>query len=243
MQYVFFFFSSRRRHTRYISVTGVQTCALPISYTVNFKGGITDTNSIGSIPIASKNGSLVYVRDVAHVFNGLAPATTYSRLSLNGKPTQNAITFSVYKQTSASTGGVALAVQKELTKLQKTTLSGFNVYISPATNMSVQIGKQLGNLAKTGLETVALVLLVLLITIGWREAVVAALSIPLSFLIAFVGLYLTGNSLNFISLFALILAVGILVDSGIVVTEAIHARMRGNGDARSEEHTSELQSH
>ena len=202
-----------------------------ISYTVNFKGKITDPSIIGSLPVAYKNGSLVYVRDVAQVFNGLAPATTYSRLSLYGKPTQNAITFSVYKQSSASTAGVAIAVHKELTKLQKTTLSGFDVYISPATNMGVQVGKQLGDLAKTGAETVALVLLVLLITIGWREAVVAALSIPLSFLIAFIGLYLTGNSLNFISLFALILAVGILVDSGIVITEAIHARMRGDGNA------------
>jgi HAE1 family hydrophobic/amphiphilic exporter-1 len=90
----------------------------------------------------------------------------------------------------------------------------------------VQIGKQLGDLTETGLITVLFVIIVLLLTIGWREALVAGLSIPLSFLIAFIGLYFTGNTLNFISLFALILAVGILVDSGIVVTEAIHARLR-----------------
>ncbi|HQU07856.1 MAG: hypothetical protein B7X04_02185 [Parcubacteria group bacterium 21-54-25] len=202
-----------------------------VSYTVNFKGGITDPATINNVVVASKNGAAVYVRDVAQVINGLAPATTYSRLSLGGKPAQNAITFSVYKQSSASTQGVASAVKDALQSLQKTTLAGFTVYVSPATDMSVQVGKQLGDLAKTGVETVALVLLVLLITIGWREAVVAAISIPLSFLIAFIGLYMTGNSLNFISLFALILAVGILVDSGIVVTEAIHARMRGNGGA------------
>ncbi len=202
-----------------------------VSYSINFKGGITNPNTINNVVVTDKNGSLVYVRDVAHVFNGLAPSTTYSRLSLGGKTTQNAITFSVYKQSGASIAGVANAVHAELNILKKTTLLGFNVYISPATNMGVQVGKQLGELARTGLETVVLVLLVLLITIGWREAFVAALSIPLSFLIAFIGLYMTGNSLNFISLFALILAVGILVDSGIVVTEAIHTRIRENGDA------------
>ncbi len=207
-----------------------------VSYGVNFKGAISNTDTIKNVVIADKNGSLVYVRDVAQVFNGLAPATTYSRLSLKGKPAQNAITFSVYKQSSASIGGVADAVRHELDTLKKTTLAGYSVYISPSTDMGVQVNKQLGELAKTGVETVVLVLLVLLLTIGWREAFVAALSIPLSFLIAFIGLYFTGNSLNFISLFALILAVGILVDSGIVVTEAIHTRMRGNDRALEAAH-------
>ncbi|MFZ2719661.1 MAG: efflux RND transporter permease subunit, partial [Minisyncoccia bacterium] len=81
-------------------------------------------------------------------------------------------------------------------------------------------------LTRVGLETIALVMLSLLLTIGWRESIVAAVSIPLSFLIAFVGLWLSGNTINFISLFALILAIGILIDGGIVVTEAIHTRMR-----------------
>jgi len=47
----------------------------------------------------------------------------------------------------------------------------------------------------------------------------SALSIPLSFVIAFIGLYASGNTINFLSLFSLILAIGILVDSGIVITE------------------------
>ena len=57
-------------------------------------------------------------------------------------------------------------------------------------------------------------MLTLFITIGWRESLVAAVSIPLSFLIAFIGLAYSGNTLNFVSLFALILAIGVLVDSG-----------------------------
>ncbi|HUX80944.1 MAG TPA: efflux RND transporter permease subunit [Candidatus Paceibacterota bacterium] len=207
-----------------------------ISYTVNFQGSITDTNAIQNIVVANQNGTLIYVRDVAKVFDGLAPATTYSRLSIGGQPSRNAITFSIYKQSDASIQGVGDAVRQALTDMKGTTLAGLHVYISPATDMGVQVGKQLGELAKTGLETVALVILVLLITIGWRESIVAAISIPLSFLIAFIGLYLTGNSLNFITLFALILAVGILVDSGIVVTEAIHTRMRDNNSALAAAH-------
>jgi len=197
-----------------------------VDYDINFKGGIDDPAQIPGIVVGTRGNSPVYLSDIATISDGLAPATTYSRLSLAGKPSDNAITLLVYRQSGASIQGVAAAADKELTALQSTTLKGMNVFVSPATDQSVQINQQLGSLSETGLETVALVIIALLLTIGWRESLVAALAIPLSFLIAFIGLYFTGNTLNFISLFALILAVGILVDSGIVVTEAIHARMR-----------------
>lgn len=201
-----------------------------VNYDVNFKGGITDPSEIANIAVGSKNGAPIYLRDVALVSDGLASPSTYSRLSIGGKPSSQAVTLTVYKQSSASIEGVAAGVRAKFAELQKTTLASSAVYISPSTDQGVQVAKQLRELATTGLETVVLVVLVLLLTIGWRESLVAALSIPLSFLIAFIGLYLTGNTLNFISLFALILAVGILVDTGIVVTEAIHARIKIHND-------------
>jgi multidrug efflux pump subunit AcrB len=217
-----------------ISAISAANAALPagsismngVNYDVNFKGGITDASEIPNIAVSTQNGAVVYVRDIATVSNGLASPSTYSRLSLSGKPSNQAITLTVYKQSSASIQAVANSVKAKVTQLQKTTLSGFDVFVSPSTDQGVQITKQLGDLTKTGFETVLLVIAALLLTIGWRESLVAALAIPLSFLISFIGLYITGNTLNFISLFALILAVGILVDSGIVVTEAIHARMK-----------------
>ena len=201
-----------------------------VNYNVNFKGGITDPSQIQDIAVGVKNGAPIYLRDVATISDGLAPATTYSRISLNGKPSNQAITFTIYKQSGASIQGVSNAVKAEVAQLQKTTLSGLDVFISPSTDQGVQVSEQLGSLTTTGLITVVLVLVVLLLTIGWREALIAALAIPLSFLIAFIGLYFTGNTLNFISLFALIIAVGILVDSGIVVTEAIDVRTKLLGD-------------
>ena len=222
------------RLTDVISAIGASNAPSPagaitingVNYDVNFKGGITDPSQIGDIAVSSKNGTPIYVRDIATVSDGLASATTYSRLSLGGAPSDQAITLVVYKQSGASIQGVADAVKQEIASLQKTTLAGMNTYVSPSTDQGAEITKQLGDLTKTGFETVLLVIAALLLTIGWRESLVAALAIPLSFLISFIGLYLTGNTLNFISLFALILAVGILVDSGIVVTEAIHARMK-----------------
>jgi multidrug efflux pump subunit AcrB len=223
-----------------LSVTGViqaissSNAALPagrismdgVSYNVNFKGGITDPGQIQDIAVSSKDGVPVYLRDIADIVDGLAPASTYSRVSVGGKPSSDGITLLIYKQSSAGIQETAQNVAARLGELKGSTLAGLDVFVPPSTDQGVQISKQLGDLAETGLITVVLVILVLLLTIGWRESLVAGLAIPLSFLIAFIGLYFTGNTLNFISLFALILAVGILVDSGIVVTEAIHARMK-----------------
>lgn len=199
-----------------------------VSYNVNFKGGITDPAQIRDIAVASTNGVPVYLRDIADIVDGLAPATTYSRVSVDGAPSIDGITLLIYKQSTAGIQATAQKVASRLHELENTTLAGLDVFVPPSTDQGVQISHQLGELTETGLITVVLVILVLLLTIGWRESVVAGLSIPLSFLIAFIGLYATGNTLNFISLFALILAVGILVDSGIVVTEAIHARLRSH---------------
>ena len=217
-----------------ISAVSANNAALPsghismdgVNYDVNFKGGIDDPSEIQNIAVGNKNGIPIYLRDVAMISDGLAPATTYSRTSLQSAPSRQAITLYVYKQSGSSIQTIATNVKTELNRLKGTSLKGLDVLIAPSTDQGVQISKQLGDLTKTGFETVMLVIVALLLTIGWRESLVAALSIPLSFLIAFIGLYFTGNTLNFISLFSLILAVGILVDSGIVITEAIHTRMK-----------------
>ncbi|MDB5238115.1 MAG: acriflavin resistance protein [Candidatus Kaiserbacteria bacterium] len=227
------------RLTDVIGAISASNAALPagaitmngVNYNVNFKGGISDPSEINNIAVGVKNGAPIYLRDIAVISDGLAPSTTYSRVSVGGKPSTNAITLQVHKQSGARIIETASAVKAQITKLQSTELKGLTVLIPDQTDMGKSVAKQLGDLTKTGFETVALVILILLLTIGWREAIVAALSIPLSFLIAFIGLEFTGNTLNFISLFALILGVGILVDSGIVVTEAIHARLRAHATA------------
>jgi multidrug efflux pump subunit AcrB len=217
-----------------VSAISASNAALPagsislngVNYAVNFKGGIKDPSEIANIAVGQKGGAPIYLRDIALVSDGLAPASTYSRVSIDGKPSEQAVTFNIYKQSGGSIEKTADKVREKFNEMGSTTLKGLTVLISPSTDQGVQVAEQLGDLTKTGVETVILVTLALLLTIGWRESLVAAISIPLSFLIAFIGLYMTGNTLNFISLFALILAVGILVDSGIVVTEAIHARRR-----------------
>lgn len=201
-----------------------------IEYSVRLEGKITEISEIENIPVALKGGVPVYIRDVAAVRNNVERETTISRVSVDDAPSESAMTLSIYKRSGVDVTDMSNAVKEKLAAMQAEggMLSDSQVLV--VFDQGEDVKKDLTELVETGFETVALVVISLLLTIGWRESVVAALSIPLSFVIAFIGLYASGNTINFVSLFALILAVGILVDSGIVITEAIHTRMRKYGN-------------
>lgn len=200
-----------------------------IEYPLKFSASLENRADIPNIAVSTLQNSPVYIRDVATVYDGLAPAKSISRISTEGKPSETALTLSVYKKSGGDVTTIAKNVSEKIDSLKDTLLVGAQVVVT--IDNGKQVEKDLRELTKTGLETVILVMLVLFLTIGWREALVAGLSIPLSFVIAFIGLYLSGNTINFISLFSLILAIGILVDSGIVVAEGIHTRMKKLGNA------------
>lgn len=192
-----------------------------ISYAVRLEAGLSDTQDVGNVAFMAPSGATLHVRDVANVVDGLEDARTYSRVSVGGEPSSPALSLSVFKSRGGNIVETGNLIKAKLAELEQSgPLAGTRTVISYDAAKDVQ--KDLTELSRVGLETVALVMLMLFLTLGWRESVAAALSIPLSFLIAFIGIYASGNTINFISLFSLILAIGILVDSGIVVVEAIH---------------------
>ena len=203
-----------------------------IDYAVKFRGSIDNPKEIGDITLATQNGVPIYVRDVALVSDGLEKARSFSRISVNGAPSEQALTLNVFKKAGGDVTKTAKEVRARLDELtlENPLLNESQVLVS--FDSGEQVEKDLSELTRVGLETVALVMLVLFLTIGWRESVIAGLSVPLSFLIAFIGLDASGNTINFVSLFSLILAIGILIDAGIVVTEGIHTRYKKLGDAK-----------
>lgn len=199
-----------------------------IEYSVAFRGDLNDPEELAQTSIGNLDGNPIYLRDVADIVNGLEKAKSVSRVSTKGAPAESAITLAVYKKAGGNIFKTASAAKEKLKSLSGTMLLGITTDIS--IDLGEEVQKSLSELTKVGLETIALVMICLVLTIGWRESIVAGLSIPLSFVIAFIGLNASGNTINFVSLFALILAIGILVDSGIVVTEAIHTRYQKFGD-------------
>tara|TARA_B100000745_G_scaffold300054_1_gene252553 strand:- start:2460 stop:5594 length:3135 start_codon:yes stop_codon:yes gene_type:complete len=194
-------------------------------YAIKFEGDIESPEDVAGLPILAVGGEPVYVRDIADVRVGLAKTRSISRVSVEGSQPQNAISFSVYKRSGGDITSIARDVRNKVTELEETKeLQGLTTLITYDNGELVE--DDLINLTRTGIQTISLVILILLVAIGWREALIAGLAIPLSFFIGFIGLYTSGNTLNFVSLFSLILAVGILVDSAIVVVEGINGRMK-----------------
>lgn len=195
-------------------------------YNVAFAGDITSTDDIISTPIAVKGGQTVFVGDVATVLDTVTETDSLARLSRDAEPSESAFTVSVYKRSTGDITRVAADVNQKLEELTEPNalLAPYTVYV--VQDAGKDIATDLNSLVQTGLTTVLLVIIVLMITIGWREGLVAGLAIPLSFVVGFIGLYLSGNTINFLSLFALVLGVGILVDSGIVVVEGINKRLK-----------------
>jgi hydrophobic/amphiphilic exporter-1 (mainly G- bacteria), HAE1 family len=190
-----------------------------VSYPIQFKGDITSIEDIKNAPLQTSGGT-IKVSDVANVIDGFDEAVTISRLYVEGKETQFALTLNIYKSSGGNILTAADNAKNRLKELESTLLSGSEYVVTY--DSSDDVRKSINELTRAGIETIVLVGVLLLVTIGLRESIVAVLSIPLSFVIAFIGMWMTGNTINFISLFALIIAIGVLVDSGIVVVEGIH---------------------
>lgn len=199
-----------------------------VNYAVRFESGVTTTDKVRDVVISIPGGSTVRLADVADVVDGLEDPSTYSRVSVAGEPAQPSLTLTIYKSRGGNIVKTGHAVEAKLKELQSGMLANTHTVISY--NGAEEVNKSLVELSRAGVETVILVTIALYLALGLRESLVAAASIPLSFLIAFIGMLASGNTLNNVSLFSLILAIGILVDSGVVVVEAFHTRLHMYGD-------------
>lgn len=197
-----------------------------VTYNLQFEAALDNPASVENIVIQNAGGALVYVRDVATVSDGIATLNSLSRVSVNGEPSQPALSFNVQKRSGGNVTDITAAVNERLDELTAPGELLEGLAVLTILDTGDYLLQDLRTLTTSGLLSVLLVMLILFLTIGIRESLVAGLSIPISFMIAFVGLLVTGNTLNFISLFALILSVGILVDSAIVIVEGIHTNMR-----------------
>jgi multidrug efflux pump len=218
--------------TQVVSAVQQSNASLPIGaitvdnveYALNFEGDITEAEQLRDVTVSTQGGANIFIRDIAEIVDGLERPASISRASKGGEPSRASLTLNVFKSSGGNIVTTADAVKERLAELENGKLAGSDIVY--ALDLGEQVNHDLTELTRVGFETMFLVMLTLFLTIGWRESLVAGASIPLSFLIAFIGLQWSGNTINFVSLFALILAIGILVDSGIVVTEAIHTRMR-----------------
>lgn len=187
---------------------------------IRFKGRISSAEEIKNIPIIAQGASVIFVRDVAEVKDGYGESTSISRLSSNGNEALPSVSLQIYKTDNGDIGTISAKAQ-EIIENEKIELPE-NITFEIIENWGEIINKDLTKLRDNGLQTVIIIMILLFFFVGWREAILAGISIPLTFFITFTVLYSIGYTLNFLSLFSLILALGILVDATIVITEGMY---------------------
>lgn len=186
-----------------------------ISYSVRAQSMFVNVNEIAQTIVKIENETPIRVRDVASVRDDFEDITNI--VEING---QNSVTIEIQKQSDANTLEVTQAIAETMQEFGPNLPGSVSMQI--LSNEGQFIDDSISNLAQSAMIALVVVILILLIFMGgWRIAFVVAMSIPVSLTATFAAMYALDITLNIISITGLALAIGLLVDNSIVVSESI----------------------
>jgi len=195
--------------------------AQSFEYVLKYPGRFTTKEGYENIILrSSPDGQAIRIKDVAYVEFGSTYYDLYSKL--NGKPAASI----VIKQSYGSNASAVIAkIKKRMSEIKSSSFpKGMDYEISY--DVSNFLDASIEKVIHTLIEAFLLVSLVVFIFLGdWRSTLIPAIAVPVSLIGTFFFMQFFGITLNLITLFALVLAIGIVVDDAIVVVEAVHAKM------------------
>jgi hydrophobic/amphiphilic exporter-1 (mainly G- bacteria), HAE1 family len=189
-------------------------------YVLKYPGRFTTNAQYENIIIkANANGEILRLKDVAKVEFGCSMYDIYS--SLNGRPSA---AIAIKQSYGSNASQVIKDVKAKLLELKETFPKGINYEISY--DASKFLDASIEKVIHTLVEAFILVGLVVFLFLGdWRSTVIPAIAVPVSLIGTFAFMQIFGITINIVTLFALVLAIGVVVDDAIVVIEAVHAKM------------------
>lgn len=200
-----------------------------MNYSVNANGMLPKVDDFNNIVIKmSADGSPIFLKDIGYAKDASAIQTNV--VHINGK---RQVYIPIYKRTGANTIASVEAVKGKLAELKERLPKSVNLDV--ILDQSTYVRNSITGLLKEGLLGLILVSLALFLFLGnFRSTFIVALSIPLSVMFAFIGLYFTGDTINSMTLGGLALAIGLLVDDSIVVLENIDKHLKlGKSSAKA----------
>lgn len=189
-------------------------------YVIKYKGKLTKPDEYENIAIRSNaDGSVLRLKDVARVELGAFSYNSSTRLS--GK---KGVVIGILQLSGANSNETQIAVRKAMEKASKAFPTGIKHEIFFSTK--VALDESIAQVEHTLIEAFILVFIVVFLFLqDFRSTLIPAIAVPVAILGTFFFMQLFGFSINLLTLFALILAIGIVVDDAIVVVEAVHAKM------------------
>lgn len=185
------------------------------TYMLRLEGEFGNSNELNDIVVGNMQGRPVYLKDVATVKD-----TLENRIMENYTDGMRSASIVIQKQTGANTVAIADAVKKQIPELMKNMPP--DIKIVTVMDTSDQVITSINSLMETIILALIIVGIVVLFFLGrWRATIIIMVAIPVSLIGSFIYLYITGNTINIISLSALSITIGMVVDDAIVVLENI----------------------
>jgi len=204
------------------------------------KNAIESVEDVGSVIVAQYMGSPIYLRDVAKVTEGIDIQNfqTAEILLKEGNNTKLSNAKSQITMTVAKLAGTnAVFVSEKVLEVLKEYEDEFS-----KANIGYLITRDYGDRANEAVNelmhhliiTIAIIAIMLIFALGWRESLIVTFSVPAILAVTLFTAWMTGQTMNRITLFALLLSLGLLVDAAIIVIENIHRHLHAHGDEDKE---------
>ena len=189
------------------------------AYSLRVEKEFTSAEQMLDVVVGHVNGKTVYLRDVARVVDGVEER--YQEAYVNGVQGAQIV---IQKQADANTVNVIKGIKKAMKNIEKNLPS--DIQIRTVVDSSDNILNTLNSLKETIIVTFLIVMLVVYLFLGrWRATFIIVLAIPISLLASLMYLWATGNTLNIVSMSALSIAIGMVVDDAVVVLENISTHL------------------
>ncbi|WP_367714318.1 efflux RND transporter permease subunit (plasmid) [Nitratireductor sp. GISD-1A_MAKvit] len=187
-----------------------------VAYAISMESTLQTPEAFGALPLKAKGDDVVRLRDVADI--ELAAESTDMVVSFNGQP---GTFIGVFPTPGANPLDMASAVTEELPEIQSSLPEGMSIEV--LYDATESISASIDEVFKTIMEAVLIVIVIILLFLGsFRSVLMPIVTIPLSLIGVCFVLFMLGYSINLLSLLAMVLAIGLVVDDAIVVVENIH---------------------
>ncbi len=202
-----------------------------VNYAIRIESAVSSSTELAQIPVKqffNEDGAvqIIVLSDIASLKEELEEKETIARVGFVETGTiRNAISLQVYKKKGGNIVEVADKAKEALEEM-KGTIIPETVDVHIANDNSEFVREDLETLGKNGITTIILIIVLLLIFIGPKEALISGLSIPFAMLITFGVLYLCGQTLNTLTLFSLVYALGLLIDNAVIMIEGIYENLK-----------------
>ncbi|MDB4846153.1 efflux RND transporter permease subunit [Candidatus Pelagibacter sp.] len=199
-----------------------------IDLTLNLDKSYDDIEKLKQLPIKKIKNSIIRLSDIANVEFGPVSEKTLFKAQTKNALNQKTVGIGIYAKSGASTVELSKNIRKKIIEVKKTLPEGINMEV--AFDRATYVGTAIQEVYKTLIIAFILVVAIIYLFLGNLKAVIVpAIALPVSLIASFLGIYLFGLSINIFVLLSFILAIGIITDDSVIMTDAIYRRIE-NGE-------------